>query len=85
MTVVTLEEAQERILELEGQVTELTNERDTLSNDNKTLADDLEKVRTLNQKYFGMLSQQEAKPDEPEDDEDEQTLEDFAKTLKMDI
>ena len=82
---MTIEEAQEKILELQGQVTELTNERDTLSQNNKTLADDLEKVRTLNQKYFNQLSAQDTGEGGGKDDEEEesQTLEEYAATLNI--
>ena len=82
---MTIEEAQEKILELQGQVTELTNERDTLSQNNKTLADDLEKVRTLNQKYFNQLSAQYTGEGGGKDDEEEesQTLEEYAATLNI--
>ena len=82
---MTIEEAQEKILELQGKVTELTNERDTLSQNNKTMADDLEKVRTLNQKYFNQLSAQYTGEGGKKDDEEEesQTLEEYAATLNI--
>lgn len=79
---MTLEEAQERILELEAQNTELSNEKDTLLKNNETLTADLERVRTLNQKYFERLSQQEAN-NEGEDPEPAKTCEDFAKELTI--
>lgn len=79
---MTLEEAQERILELEAQNTELTNERDTLSKNNESLTADLEKVRTLNQKYFERLSQQDVSNNQ-EDPEPAKTCEDFAKDLTI--
>lgn len=80
---MTLEEAQERILELEALNTELTNERDTLSLNNESLSADLEKVRTLNQKYFERLSQQDASKPDANDPEEVKSCEDFAKELSI--
>lgn len=83
--ITTLEQAQEKILELTEQVDSLTVERDTLSQNNKQLTTDLENSRTLVQKYFNKLIAQETpQNDDGDDDEEEiQTCEDFAKTLNI--
>lgn len=86
MAFDTLEAAQEEILRLQGENTRLENERDTLSQNNATLTADLEKVRTLNQKYFNQLTAQYSPQDGGkggEDDQDPPTCEEFAKTLKV--
>lgn len=81
---MTLEEAQAQIVELTEKVTELTNERDTLSEKNKTLSEDYEKVRTLNQRYFEKLTAQDVGEDDHDNEDDEvQSLEDFARTLTI--
>lgn len=82
---MTIEDAQEKILELQGKVTELTNERDTLSQNNKNLSSELESVRTLNQKYFNKLSAQfqDQEDKTKNDDKEVQSCEDFAKTLNI--
>lgn len=83
---MTIEEAQDRILELTEQVTTLTNERDTLS---ANLADrdaELEDVRKLNQKYFNKLMAQNSEQDGDGDgsqDEPAPSCEEFAKTLNI--
>ena len=81
----TLEEARAEILRLNEELTERTNERDTLSQNNEQLTADLESVRKLNQQYFNKLSAQYSQEqDENNDDEEEvQSLEDFAKTLDI--
>lgn len=80
---MTLEEAQERIVELEEQLTEVQNERDTVQQNNATLTADNENLRRLNQKYFNKLTQQTVPKEEPAKDEPEQSLEDFAKTINI--
>ncbi|MEE0930473.1 MAG: hypothetical protein UIM53_05690 [Acutalibacteraceae bacterium] len=80
---MTLEEAQAQIVELTEKVTELTNERDTLSENNKKLSDDYEKVRTLNQRYFEKLTAQDVGEDDHDDNEEVQSLEDFARSLTI--
>ena len=85
MPINTIEEARDRILELEGQITELTNERDTLSQNNNALSNELESVRKLNQKYFDRLSTQYSEPEEEEEEEKDKPLScaEFAKNLKI--
>lgn len=85
MPINTIEEARDRILELEGQITELTNERDTLSQNNNALSTELESVRKLNQKYFDRLSTQYSEPEEEEEEEKDKPLScaEFAKNLKI--
>lgn len=82
---MTLEEAQAQIIELQEKNTELENERDTLSQQNKTLTEDIERVRTLNQKYFEKLSMQTLTTDnKPETKEDDiVSCEEFAKTINL--
>ena len=82
---MTLEEAQEQIVNLQNSLTEVTNERDTLKANNQKLTDDLTRVRELNQRYFEKLSAQYVPPggDTGSDDHEEPTCEEFARTLKI--
>lgn len=80
---MTLEEAQAQIVDLQEQLTQAQNERDTLSQNNGTLTAENENLRKLNQKYFNKLSQHFVPKDEPEKDEPEQSLEDYAKTINI--
>lgn len=80
---MTLEEAQNRILELEGQLAEVTNERDTLSQNNNALTTDLENARALNQKLFERVSVAEVEDEPEEEPETAPSCEEFAKTLKI--
>lgn len=79
---MTVEEMQERILELEEQNQTLTQEKEKLSDDNKTLTEDIQRVRAVNQKYFEKLSMQE-NPETKEDEEEPEvpTCEEFAMEL----
>ena len=79
---MTLEEAQEQILELQDQVTALTGERDTLSQVNTALTEKVEELRTLNQKLF--LRTQAGTAEEPKNEEPAPaSCEEFAKTIKL--
>lgn len=82
---MTLEEAQEQIVNLQNSLTEVTNERDTLKANNQNLTNDLTRVRELNQRYFEKLSAQYVPPggDNGNDDHEEPTCEEFARTLKI--
>lgn len=80
---MTLEQAQERILELEGNVTELTNERDSLLQNNEVLKNNLENARVLNQKLFERVSNSAQTSEDDEDEPDVPTCEDFAKTINI--
>lgn len=82
---MTLEEAQEQIVNLQNSLTEVTNERDTLKTNNQNLTNDLTRVRELNQRYFEKLSAQYVPPggDTGNDDHEEPTCEEFARTLKI--
>ena len=82
---MTLEEAQEQIVNLQNSLTEVTNERDTLKANNQNLTSDLTRVRELNQRYFEKLSAQYVPPggDTGNDDHEEPTCEEFARTLKI--
>lgn len=81
---MTLEEAQEQILQQQQQIADLTTERDTLSQNNATLTTERDNLRSLNQKYFNRLIAQEEKPKDKLEDkpEDVQSCEEFAGTLK---
>lgn len=80
---MTLEEAQQKILDLTEENQKLKQEKDTLTAEKETLSQDNENLRTLNQKYFNKLIAQE----DPEDGkkkgepDDVPTCEEFAKTL----
>ena len=78
---MTLEQAQERILELTEQNTTLTQERDTLSQNNESLKNECEELRKLNQKYFNRLIAQDTKEDDEPEPEPVLSCEEFAKTL----
>ena len=82
---MTLEEAQEQIVNLQNSLTEVTNERDTLKVNNQNLTNDLTRVRELNQRYFEKLSAQYVPPggDTGNDDHEEPTCEEFARNLKI--
>lgn len=81
---MTLEEMQERILQLEEENKGLTAERDTLLENNKTLTDDIQRVRAVNQRYFEKLSMQEDSGNDNDDDEEQTpSCEEFAKTLHI--
>lgn len=82
---MTLEEAQQKILDLTEENQNLKTEKETLSGENKTLKEDNENLRTINQKYFNKLLAQET-PEKPEDEEESdevQSCEEFAKTITI--
>lgn len=78
---MTPEEMQEKIVELTDENTQLKADKETLSKDNETLKADLENSRTLCQKYFNKIVAGEKDEPNEEDDENETTCEEFAKTL----
>lgn len=80
---MTLEEAQERIIELTEQNQTLTAQNESLSQNNETLTAECENLRTLNQKYFNKLIAQETPENNNQEDDPEEvpTCEEFAKTL----
>ena len=82
---MTLEEAQERILELTEQNQNLTTERDSLSQENETLKTESENLRKLNQKYFNrLIAQDERKTnDETNEPETVPTCEEFAANIDI--
>lgn len=82
---MTLEEAQEQILNQQEQIDNLTTERDSLSQENETLRTDNENLRTLNQKYFNKLIAQESDVDDKgtEGDDPVPTCEEFATSLNI--
>ena len=83
---MTLEEAQEKIIELTEANQTLTQEKETLSKDNEKLKADNENLHTLNQKYFNkLIAQEESTENNNGDPEGEDVLscEEFAKTLNI--
>lgn len=79
---MTLEEAQERIIELTEQNQTLTAQNESLTSNNETLTAENENLRTLNQKYFNKLIAQETPEDDHKDEPEEvPTCEEFAKQL----
>ena len=77
----TLEEAREMLLQNK---TELDNLKEQVSNLTAQISEkdeNIESLRTLNQKFYLQLSQGQASDPEPEDEEP-QSLEDFARNLK---
>lgn len=80
MPDMTIEQAQERIMDLENQVAALTTERDTLKTSNDGLTNDLNHARRLNSQLLERVTEPEepAAPDEPE----LPSWKDLAKTLK---
>lgn len=78
---MTLEEAQNKILELTDELKTVKSERDTLSQNNKALEDDLKKARELNQTYYERLEMGKTEESSEEPDETPPSCEDFAKTL----
>lgn len=80
---MTLEEAMDKILELQEANQTLSDERESLSQDNENLRNESEKLRELNQKYFNKLIAQDKQEEEKEEDESVPTCEEFA--AKLDI
>lgn len=80
---MTLEEAQNKILELTDELTQAYATHDELSKNNDTLKSECEKLRELNQKYFNRLIAQEATEEEQEEEEQIPTCEEFAAGLDM--
>lgn len=83
---MTLEQAQERIVELTEQVEQLTQNNNDLTSQLDTLQNDNKSLRDLNQKYFNKLIAQERTPENEDKNEDEEipTCEDFAMDFKFD-
>ena len=81
---MTLEEAQERILELEEQNATLTEERNTLSENNKTLSEDLNRARSLNQKLLLKIPTTQNEPEpEPEPEPEFMGVDAFANSISI--
>lgn len=85
MDITTLEQAQEEILRLQGELSQITTERDTLSQNNETLTNQLNESRTLCQKFFNQLrAGTDQNREENQDDEKEPpSCEDYALTLNI--
>lgn len=81
---MTLEEAQEKILELTEANQTLTSERDSLVTEKESLTTECENLRTLNQKYFNKLIAQDIDDNNKKDDEPEvPSCEEFALGLEI--
>ena len=82
---MTLEEAQERILELTEENQNLKQEKETLSGENENLKKDVNDLRTINQKYFNKLIAQDdtTKKEKEGEGEDVKSCEEFAKELDI--
>ena len=82
---MTLEEAQQKILDLTEENQTLKQEKETLSKDKKKLEEDNENLHTLNQKYFNKLIAQETPENNPKKDPEpeEPSCEEFAKKLTI--
>lgn len=83
---MTLEEAQEKIIELTEQVNTLTQERDNLTESNNTLTADNESLRSLNQKYFNKLIAQDVQDNgdgQGDGDDVAPTCEEFASSINI--
>lgn len=85
MPDMTLEQAQERIVELTDELQNLMQERDTLSQDNESLTEECENLRTLNQKYFNRIMQQDTDNNTNKDEEVDEipSCVDFAKSINI--
>ena len=80
---MTLEQAQQQILDLQDQLATVTAERDTLSENNNTLTAEVEDLRTLNQKLFLRTQANHTPTEEPEEDPPVPTCEEYAKTITL--
>lgn len=79
---MTIEEALDKIMELQTQLTDLTTERDALISERDQLSEDLNKSREQAQRFFLQVSQGSAPAAEPEDPEPEFTpCDELAKEL----
>lgn len=78
----TLEEAQSFLLENTKTISELEEQVTALNDQIKEKDIQLEDLRTLNHKYFLELAQGQTEDETEEKEEEPQSLEDFAKTLK---
>lgn len=76
---MTLEEAMDKIMELQTQNEQLVTERDALQTERDTLQNDLNASREQAQRYFLQLTSGAAEP-EPEPEE-VQTCEDLAREI----
>ena len=80
----TLEDAQERIVELEELLTQAEASSKELSQNNENLNAENERLRTLNQKYFNkLIAQDEHEEQNQHDAEEVPSCEDFAMTIKL--
>lgn len=83
---MTLEEAQDKILELQDDLAKVTGERDTLSQDKDQLTNRVKDLEERNQRLFNRLPVSGAETDnddgdDNDDEEEPETLEDYAHKL----
>lgn len=78
---MTVEELQEQILELQGQITTLTEERDTSRTEATNLTDEVTRLREINQQLF-IRATQDMNSNNTSEEEEEPTLEDVYKEIK---
>jgi regulator of replication initiation timing len=79
---MTIEEAMDKIMELQTQLGDLTTERDALITERDQLSEDLTKSREQAQRFFLQVSQGSAPSAEPEEPEPEYpTCDELAKEL----
>ena len=77
---MTLEEAMDKIMELQTQNEQLTTERDALQSERETLQNDLNNSREQAQRYFLQLTSGTAAEADPEPEEIK-SCEDLAREL----
>lgn len=84
-TNMSPEELREYIVELDEENTTLKDEKETLSQNNENLNKELERVRTVNQRFFEKLTAQNVETENKTKDEGEEvpSCEAFARTLNI--
>ena len=78
---MTVEELQEQILELQGQITTLTEERDASRTEATNLTDAITRLREINQQLF-IRATQDVNSNNASEEEEEPTLEDVYKEIE---
>lgn len=81
---MTVEELQERVLQLEEENATLTEERNTLSENNRTLTEDLNRARSLNQKLLLKIPTTQNEPEpEPEPEPEFMGVDAFSHSISI--
>lgn len=75
----TLEQAREMLLQNNETITALTTENNTLKEEAQKNVQTINELRTLNQKYYLRLAQQDNPEPEKDPEPDPETLEDFTR------